>query len=124
MTIRIWLKQLITRFLKVDDLRREVADLRSQLNAMGNLVSEQSEDMKSLRELLDERTTAFGNDLTDVEQRMVQRIEQDAEIKKSRKTDEQETDAPSGGYVPWTVRKRRAEEAASDPSKYKRTPQA
>lgn len=115
-----WLKQLIIRFLRVDDLRNEVADLRSQLGAMGNTVSEQSREAQALRELLDKRTTAFGDDLTEVEQRMVQRITQDAEIMKSRKSEEPETDAPSGGYVPWTERKRRAEAAAADPSKYRR----
>ena len=54
---------------------------------------------------------------------MVQRIEQEFEIKKSRKSEEEETDTSFGGYVPWSVRKRRAEAAAADPSKYKRTPQ-
>ena len=70
MSLETWFETtLIIRFLKVDDLRKEVADLRSQLNAMGNTVSEQARETQSLRELLDKRTTAFGDDLTEVERR-------------------------------------------------------
>lgn len=127
MNLLDWVKKVVSQFLRVDDLRKEAADLRSQLGALGDLISEQSEDIKNLRELQDKRFLSLGNDLTEVESRMVFRMSQEVEIKQARKAEEAEPESNFGGYVSWSERRRRAEAAASDPTKWqdklKRAPQ-
>src|ERR1019366_562234 len=106
----------------VDKLRAELRAACAQVNALSALCQEQSDEIEKVRQLAEQRYAATGNELTDVEQRMMMRIALIEEAKPPKKAEESAQTAT--GYVPWSERKRRVEQLNSDPTKYLKTKEA
>jgi hypothetical protein len=113
-----WLRELLERWLGIPELRKQIAALEMQLSAMGRLLSEVSSDVEGQSRRTDSILMNVNSSVIEVEERLLIRVAALEERTASGDYTKDEADAPSGGFIPWTERKRRAEMAASDPSKW------
>ena len=114
-----WLRDLLEKWLGIPELRRQISGLEQQLSAMGKVQEEVSSHVEEQSRRTDSILLTTNSAVIEVEERLLIRVAALEERFASGDYTNDEADSPtSGGYVPWTERKRRAEAAVSNPSKW------
>ena len=96
----------------------QIKELKDQLEALGKVVEELSSENGRLREELQTRSTTADNDLSQMELRLIARIEEIEErllAPVDYSTDEAKTGDAQGGLTIWSERKRAAKQSQADP---------
>lgn len=122
MNIWHWFRTKIEAWLGISELRTQVTDLQAQLRALGNLQSDSAVSLETQSRRIDTMLTTANTAVMEAEERLLIRVAAVEERLSGGDYTKNEANSPSGGFVPWTERKRRAEMAASDPSKWVRKP--
>lgn len=112
-----WLRRKLEEWLGIPALRKQISGLEFQLDALGRLQSEVSADVERMSGRVDTTLMMVNSSLIEVEERLLIRITPLEERITTGDYTKDEADTPSGGFVPWTERKRRAELAATDLTK-------
>lgn len=121
MSFKQWLIARLEDWLGIPELRRQNKDLEQQLSALSKLQSEAAEASEAQDRRITEVISVTNVSVMEAEERMLIRVTALERQLSDGNYTKNEADAPgvgNGGYVPWTERKRRAEQAASDPSKW------
>jgi len=106
----------IARDEKITALEAQVQELQNQLSALGNVISEFT-GTAALKGQIDTRFEVLENDLSEVELRLTMRVESlEDTVSGQGDTSSKEKESASGGYIPWSERKRRAVAKEADPS--------
>lgn len=113
-----WLRAWIERWLGIDDLREKNRKLEEQVRGLGNVLKQIGDDYEQVSGRVNNILTQVNTSIQQGEDRILMRLADVEERLTTHDYTKTEADAPSGGYVPWSERKRRAELAAADPTKW------
>jgi len=124
MTFTTWLREKLEAWLGIAELRQKNANLESQLRGLSNLQAENAQTLENQSRRIDTLVGTTNQAVMEAEERLLIRVAALEERLAGHDYTKDEADSPIGGHVPWTERKRRAEQAAmvSDPNKWTKRP--
>lgn len=106
------------------ELRAENEELKAQLHALGNLQTDLGSAQDACSKRIDTIFLTTNEAVIEAEERLLIRVAALEDKTAGSDYTKDEASSPSGGFIPWSERKRRAEQAATnpDPNKWIKKP--